>query len=256
MRTEYTVANLIQTFQAHDAVISVTGVQAVSQQATWIEAAHQAGVKRFVLNDYGNSIENQIGLPELEHFRNTRRECLALVKRIAMEDDGFSWSSLATGNFIDYSLKKYVAFGFDIPARKARLVDDGTERLSAVTLQDIGAAVRGILRQSETTKNRYLHIRSTETCQREILEALQEQTGSQWEVRYEDSKVMYERGKEAFAKGERSGMLDLLVTQLFQKGSGRSIVVSRQQSDNGLLGVQEKDISVIVADVLATFDTI
>jgi len=256
VRTEYSHDNLVQLWRGFDAVVSATGVQTFDQQAEWIKAAHEAGVKRFILNDYANSIENQRGVPELEQFRDAKRDCLALAKQLAAEDDNFSWSALATGNFIDLSLKKYPIFGFEIPLRKARLVDDGTERLSAVTVADIGKAVRGILRQPEETKNRYLHIRSVETCQKEILAALQDQTGAEWEVRYEKSSEMYERGKAAFKAGERSGMLDLLVTQLFQKGSNRSIVVSREKSDNELLGVEEKSISVIVRDVLATLNTV
>jgi len=39
-------------------------------------------------------------------------------------------------------------------------------------------------------------------------------------------------------------------------GSNRSIVVSREKSDNELLGVEEKSISVIVRDVLATLNTV
>lgn len=46
-------------------------------------------------------------------------------------------------------------------------------------------------------------------------------------------------------------MLNLLVVQLFEKGAGRSIVVTRGESDNDLLGVKEKDIKEIVQVVLA-----
>lgn len=265
MRTTYTPANLTSVFVGHDAVVSATGVKTFEAQLDWIQAAYDAKVPRFVLNDYGNSLVTQVGLPELEQFRDFKRQGLALAEDLAAKsslagNDSaiFTWSALATGNFIDYSLKKYPVFGFDIPARSAHLVDDGMERLSAVTLVDIGHAVRGILTHPEETRNRYLHIRSVETYQREILAALEAQTdgGKKWDVKYESSEIMLARGREAFARGERAGMLDILVTQLFQKGAKRSVVIGRDESDNELLGVEEKDISAVVADVLATFNVI
>jgi NmrA-like family len=217
-----------------------------------MEAAEKAGIKRFVLNDYGNSIVNQAGLPELEQFRDTKRADVALAKKMAVANSAFTWSALATGNFIDLSLKKYPPFGFDIAQKKARLIDGGVEHISAVTLQDIGLAVRGMLRKPEETANKYLHIRSTETSQKEILEAFQDVMGTKWEVEYGDSAELLEKGKALFEKGERAGMLHLLVVQLFEKGAGRSIVVSREESDNELLGVKEKGIREIVEGVLSS----
>ena len=226
-------------------------MQSIAAQKEIIEAAERAGVKRFVLNEYANSPTNQTFLSELEQFRTTKKEMVALAESLAAANPGFTWSALATGNFIDYSLKKYPAFGFDIAKKTARLIDDGTEPISASTLEDIGIAVRGMLRRPEDTANKYLHIRSTETTQMMILEAMQEVTGTKWEVTYEDSQELYEKGKAMFEKEDRAGMLHLLVVQLFAKGAGRSIVVKRESSDNELLGVREKHVREIVEDILA-----
>ena len=219
-----------------------------------MEAAEKAGVKRFILNDYGNSIVTQTGLPELERFRTTKREDLEHAKQLSATNPSFTWSALATGNFIDYSLRKYPAFGFNIPQRKARLIDGGEEHFGAVTLEDIGIGVRGMLRRPEETANKYLHIRSTETTQKEILKALEEITGKEWEVEYADSKELYKKGQEMLEKGDRQWMLNLLVFQLFQKGGGRSVVISKEDSNNELLGVKEKKVNEIVKEVLDTWE--
>lgn len=216
-----------------------------------IEAAEKAGVKRFVLNEYANSPTNQTFLPELQSFRTVKMQMVEQVKALAASNSAFTWSALATGNFIDYSLKKYPAFGFDLDKKTARLIDDGTEPISATTLEDIGIAVRGILRRPKETANKYLHIRSTEASQKQILEALEQATGQKWGVEYEESQELLQRGREMFAKGDRAGMLNLLVVQLFAKGAGRSIVVSKEDSDNELLGVREKDVKEVVEAVLA-----
>ena len=221
-----------------------------------IEAAVKAGVQRFILNEYANSYTNQLGLlSEMERFRDVKRDVLAFAQQKADESRGrFSWSALATGNMLDLSLERYgPVIGIDIARRKARLVDGGRERFTAVVMRDIGVAVRGILRRSELTKDRFCHVRSVETCQREVLEICEEMVGGDWIVEDVDGEELYKMGKERFDRGERSGMLDLLVVQLFQKGKGRSIVVDREGSDNELLGVVEKSVREIVEGVLVHF---
>ena len=54
-----------------------------------MEAAEKAGVKRFILNDYGNSIVTQTGLPELERFRTTKREDLEHAKQLSATNPSF-----------------------------------------------------------------------------------------------------------------------------------------------------------------------
>jgi nucleoside-diphosphate-sugar epimerase len=252
-RCEYTVPNLVPVFRNADGVICAIAVQQIRVQAILLEAAEKAGVKRFILDEFANSPTNQVGLAELRNFGPvvTKQSMVELAKSLSVSNPAFTWSALATGNFIDHSIIKYPAFGFDIANQKARLVDDGSEPISASTLRDIGLAVRGILRRPAETANRYLHIRSTQVSQREILNALETLTGKEYEVKFVSSKELYESGKEMFAKGERLGMLNLLVCQLFEKGAGRSIVVSRETSDNELLGVQEKDVEELVTDVLS-----
>lgn len=215
-----------------------------------IEAAVNAGVRRFILNEFANSYD-QPGLPELEPFRTPKQNILELAKSKAAESNGaFSWSALATGNFLDYALIKYPQIGIDIRKRTARLIDEGNEPFSATVLQDIGVAVRGMLKEPDKTENRVCHVRSVETSQRKILDACEQALGETFQVEYVDGEELYRDGKAAFAGGERSGMVNILVVQLFQKNKNRSIVVKREHSDNHLLGVVEKSTDDVVRDVL------
>lgn len=247
------LAALTNAFRGHDAIIHASGIAGLSTQTLMLEAAIKAGVKRFVLNEFANSY-NQVGLPELEPLRTPKREVLRLAKQKAADHPEFSWTGLATGNFLDYSLLKYPQIGVDIVNRKARLIDSGEERFSAVVVRDIGIAVRGILRRPEETKNRMCHVRSVETCQREILEVCRELVDAgegKWEVQDVNGQELYEKGKEAWVgRKERSGMVDILVCQLFTRGRGQSIVVRKGESDNELLGVSEKDVRHVVEGVL------
>lgn len=69
-----------------------------------INAAAAVGVKRFIVDEFANS-PNQVGLPDLEFARLTKRGILKHAKQTADETDGFTWTALATGNFIDYVCK-------------------------------------------------------------------------------------------------------------------------------------------------------
>lgn len=249
---DYNVPALVQVFTGKDAVVCAIAVQHVSIQTVLLEAAEKAGVKRFILNEFGNSPTNQVGLPETRNMGpvRTKREMIVLAESLTAANPAFTWSALATGNFIDYSLINYPPLGFDIARNKARLIDDGSEQISASTMADIGIAVRGILRNPAETANKHLHIRSMQASQKDILGAFQALTGKQWEVEYASSQELYESGKALLAKGEQLGVLNILVCQLFAKGAGRSIVVSREKSDNELLGVREKSVEAIVQDVL------
>lgn len=255
VRLDYTFDNLQSAFEGQDAVVSATSVFTIDLQTVILDAAKAAGVKRFILNEFANSPVYQTGLPELMPFRDVKNRVQKHAQKLAEEsgisgEPPFTWTGIVTGNLTDLSLRKYPIFGFDLQKRSARLVDDGSEPFTGTTLTDIGVAVRGVLLHPHETANRFVHVRSTCSTQKEILSVFETATGEEWPVSYISSKDLIENGRKAFAAGERQGMLDLLVAQLFQKGGNRSIVVSLDKSDNELLGVKEKPIAVIVEEVL------
>lgn len=255
IRQDYTLDNLKSIFHDQDAVVSATSVFTIDLQTTILDAAKATGIKRFILNEYANSPIYQTGLPELMIYREVKDRVRDYAQRLADDSANagaskFTWTAIATGNLIDLSLRKYPIFGFDLQNRTARLVDDGSEPFTATTLRDIGVAVRGILLHPEETANRYVHIRSIYTTQRDILDAFEAAIGQKWPVSYVASKDLLEGGRRGFAAGERKGMLDLLIAQLFEKGGNRSVVVPAEKSDNGLLGIEEKTVSIIVEEVL------
>lgn len=215
-----------------------------------------AGIKRFILNEFVNSPITQTGLPETARFRQPRLDVLAVAKDAAANNPTFSWTGLAVGNILDLSLLRYPQFGIDVRKHSVKYTDDGTERVSAVILPDIGLAVRGILRAPEGTRNRYCHVRSVETDQVGIVRALEGRQGVRYAVSRESSEVLYTRGKEGFKRGERSGFHDLVVVQLFGRveGSGGSVIVGREESDNLLLGVREKEVGEVVEGVLRSLE--
>lgn len=140
--------------------------------------------------------------------------------------------------------------GFIIPTHHAQLMDSGNEPFTATTLAGIGASVAGILKHPSETANRFCHVHSIRTSQNDILLAFERITGQKWTVEHLNSKEILARGREKLKNGDRKGMLDVLTVQLFEEGTGRSIVVSEEDSDNALLGVPQEKIDEIVHQVL------
>lgn len=141
--------------------------------------------------------------------------------------------------------------GFTIPSRAARIYDDGNEPITGTTIASIGRAVAGILEHPAATANRFLRTRSMEVTQNDVLAAFEEATGEKWSVTKVSTKDVLAEGKGKLAAGDRGGMLDLLTVQLFEEGAGRSIVATKEDSDNELLGVPEEDLLTVIKGILS-----
>lgn len=141
--------------------------------------------------------------------------------------------------------------GFDMARCSAIIYDSGTERFTGTTLEGIGQAVVGVLKHPDETANRFVKVRSIQTCQNELLEAFQSATGSQWDVQRSSTKALLESGRSKLQAGVGGWVLELVVAQLFDQGEARCVVASsREDSDSDLLGVVEETPQEIVAKVL------
>lgn len=141
--------------------------------------------------------------------------------------------------------------GFDVSNRCATIYDSGMETFTGTTMRGIGQAVAGILLHPEETANRFVCVRSLQTTQMELLGAFERATGGhKWTMERVQSKDVLERGREKLRKGEKGAVLDLVVAQLFEDGAGRSVVVTKDEADNELLGVEEVDVDEMVREVV------
>jgi len=52
-KTDYSTTSLLKAFQGQDAIVSAIAVLSAPQQASIIDAAIEAGVKRFIPSEYG-----------------------------------------------------------------------------------------------------------------------------------------------------------------------------------------------------------
>ena len=267
IRTGYSFSALTEAFVGQDAVICVVGPAGVGLQSTFIDAAEAAGVKRFIVDDFGWGPDPR-SLPEFGQIHAQRRLGWHHAKERAEANADFTWTGVSTGNPIDWvgrrvfamctiwanaskALRKFPMMGFDVAKRTATIYDDGTEHFTGTTLAGIGQAVVGVMQHPQETANRFVKVCSIKTCQNELVAAFLRATGQDWEVGQATTKELKARGEEKFKSGTGGWVLDLVVAQLYDQSEARCVVApTREESDAQLLAVIEESVDQIVRKAL------
>lgn len=226
------VSSLAAAFAGQDAVVSTIAGMALGEQQILIDAAVQAGVKRFIPSEFGSNVTNE-KTRKLAVFAGK----LAIVEYLKKKEGEITWSALLNGPFLDWGLK--VGFlGIDIPNKKVTLLDGGNTPFSTTTLSDIGQSVAGILAHPEDTKNRYVFVQSTLVTQNKLLAVAEKATGEKFTVEHQSTEELEKQGNEKIAKGEFSGFVDLIKRGIWGVGYGADF---SDKLDNEILGVKVLD---------------
>lgn len=131
--------------------------------------------------------------------------------------------------------------GFDVMNCASTIYDDGTEIFTGTTLEGVGQSVVGVSRNPAETVNRFVNVRSINTCQNELLQAFRKVTGREWQVRHSTTETMKVEGRCRIEAGAGGWTLNIAVAQFLDPGMARNRVAgSREESDAGLLGIAEE----------------
>ncbi|KAJ0120227.1 hypothetical protein J7T55_001084 [Diaporthe amygdali] len=237
IKIEYTPENFVKALLGQDAAVCVVGPKGIHHQTAMIDAAEAAGVKRFIVDDFGWGPDAR-GLPEFQNVRIRRKAPWDHAKERAEANPGFTWTGITTGNPIDWAIKKFPLMGFDVNQYSATIYDNGEENFTGTTLEGISQSVVGVLKHPEETQNRFVKVLSIRTCQNKLLQALQHATGEQWVVQKSTTRELMASGRKKLADGSDRWVLDLVVAQLYDEGEARcEVAPCRSESDCDLLGV-------------------
>lgn len=157
-----------------------------SLQASIIDAAVLAGVKRFIPSEYGidTSIpEVEILVPPTKGKRNT------IAHLRTKEKEGLSWTAVCVGSFFDWTFGLPRIQGWNLPERKALIFDRGEYEYEATNVEQIGRAVAAVLKEENLveTRNNYVYVNSFTVSQNEVLGVLEKVVGEKFEI--EEAKV-------------------------------------------------------------------
>lgn len=101
IRTEYTVEKLTLALKGQDAAVCAVGTGGIASQVIMIDAAEAAGVKRFVVDDFGWGPDFR-SFPEFKAIGMQRRAAWSHAKTRSEANPNFTFTGITIGNPIDW----------------------------------------------------------------------------------------------------------------------------------------------------------
>ena len=161
------LSSLTSALGGQDAVVSTLGVGVVPRDIhlRLIEAAHTAGVGRFIPSEYGCDTSHPL-TSQLPVFGD-KIAVIQNLKEVVEKDNAFTYTAVITGPFFDWSLKNGTFINFAGPTTS--IYDGGNVPFSTTTLRGIGRAVAGVLKHPDQTKNCHVYVSEADVMQNQLL---------------------------------------------------------------------------------------
>lgn len=170
---DYPVDQLVDAFKGQDAVVSAIPGRPYTAHLRIIDAAAQAGVKRFIPSEYGNN--TCTAAAEQVPLYADKAKVVAELK--AKESTGLIWTAIHAGQFFDWGLESGW-LDYDLEEKRAVIYDSGDKRWSTTNMGTVATAVVKVLLKPDDTRNKPIFVASFTVSQFEVLRALEEATGS------------------------------------------------------------------------------
>jgi len=210
-------ASIVHAFHGIDAVVSTVGGPLFAKQTILIDAAVEAGVKRFIPSEFGVSELD----PALkgEVFLQPKAETFHHLQELAKHGK-ITYTAIATGPFFDWGLQ--VGFlQFDLKTHEAVYYDEGKPHITFSNTNDIALWVALTLQHPEKTENKYLQLGTFVATQVEIFEALEKVSGHKWHVKaHKTTAEAKQLAKEALAKGDEQTFFYQTLFDIIFSGRG------------------------------------
>ena len=231
------LASVTSVLKGQDAVVSTVGMEGLLGQSVIIDAAKDAGVKRFLPSDFGCGLNNPkaAALPVFGYKVNIHKQ----LQEVAAANPGFTYTSIQSNAFLDWGLEHGLLLNWT--EAQPKLFDGGKSLFSTTTLDSCGQAVVGVLSHPEETKNRFVNVKDIDVSQTQLLEiAKKVDPGKKWEEPVHVSTAEVEKASNAsLAKGDVS--MPVMVGYLFRVIFGPPEYGGKfDKVDNELLGIKGK----------------
>ncbi|KAF2093892.1 NAD(P)-binding protein [Rhizodiscina lignyota] len=202
LKTDYSHDSLVAVFKGKDVVISTVAGHAIPDQIRIVDAAIDAGVKRFVPSEFGSDTSNEVGL-QLFTFWSQKDK---VRKYLDSKKDQIEWTAFFNGFFFDWGIK--VGFiPFNTATKTATIYPKYKDvTFSTTTLDMIGLAVAQALSPAHAPKtaNKIVYVRSFTTTMSELLQNFEELTGEKWIIEEVDLDAAVKGAYEKLERGDPS----------------------------------------------------
>ncbi|OTA59655.1 NAD(P)-binding protein [Hypoxylon sp. EC38] len=238
-------AELEKAFAGQDAVVMTTNFQVFGQEGKFIDAAVKAGVKRLIPSEFGSNTRNQ---NTLAMFPIMGAKARVIGELKTKEGDGLTWTAICTGMIADTGLTTGF-FGYDLQEHAATIWEDGNQKFSSSTRENVAKAVCGVLKHPEITANRYVFVSSFETSMNELLSALEKAQGVKYSISYTKIEDEVKEGRAMLAKGDFMKAHKLMLAANLLPGYGNNFV-EEEKLWNDTLGVPRENVDEVVAHIV------
>jgi uncharacterized protein YbjT (DUF2867 family) len=240
------VASLSPALDGVQVVVSCFATAALGSQIPLIGASVTAGVTRFIPADFGMDTQNPLAI-QLP-VGKIKYETQGYLREQAARHPGFSWTAIAVGWFLDWTLQMGIIA--DVKNRTATLFNGGDVPVSATTLADVAKAVIGVIEHQDETANRLIFVQSARVTQNQLIQYAKEKDGREWNTNVKSTEEVRKEVFEELEQGDDAGVEIALAGQcnlaMFTTAYGCDF---EDRLDNDVVGVEilgEKEIREIV----------
>ncbi|KPM45835.1 hypothetical protein AK830_g683 [Neonectria ditissima] len=243
---EYPIDQLAEAFTGQDALVSTIPGRPYTAHLRMIEAAVQAGVKRFIPTEYGNN--TCVAAGELVPLYADKAKVVANLK--SQESTGLTWTAIHTGQFFDWGLESGW-LDYDIKKQSAVIYDSGDKRWSTTNIGTASAAIVKVLLTPGETQNRPVHVASFTLSQNQLLKALEKATAATWEVRKMTSEEALKKASDLGNQDHSEGLKLQILMLLYADNVDRGADFEKDGLlDNEMLQLPEEDLAEVVEQVI------
>ncbi|KAK1982389.1 NmrA-like family protein [Colletotrichum cereale] len=242
------IEEVTEALKGQDAVVSIVGTVGFASQKTLADAAVAAKVKRFIPSEFGINSREVRGT-KIGAILSPKIKLVDHLIALSEKNSSFTWTGISAGAFFDWDFSGGL-LGFDVKNKTVNIFDSGNEPFSPSTLGFIGKSVASVLKNLETTANKYIKVASFTTTQRELLKIIEEKTGSTFIVNNVKTSDLEKTADEKLAKGDFSAFLQLVQQHIFADGNGNA---AKDNAAVRLLGLQEEDARAVTEKALAVW---
>lgn len=231
------VASLTDALKGIDVVVSTLATVSLGGQKPLVDAAVAAGVQRFIPSEFGSDTSNP-KTAQLPVFKGKIETLEHLKSKAAASNGSFSYTQIFNGPFFDWGLQ----IGFIVnPAKHTAVVYNGGDvPFSTTTLDSIGKAVVGVVRNLDKTANRPVYIQDALVTQNQLIQYAKDKDGVEWSITHKDTEQIRQ---EVLAQLNKGGdipnigalLASLISSAIYNKEYGGNYT---GHLDNDLLGIK------------------